>query len=207
MSTPPAIDLHLLLKNGTHTIHQDLHHNPLLRRLSQRDCTRAEYYRILQVFFAFYTQSEKHFSGLLTDRFDQEAPVLDWLKQDLAVFGETIDTAENGIQPAADFSQYLGYLYVKQGSTLGGQVLCRQLQSSIGLAPNNGLRFFNGYGEQTRQYWADVLHYFKHQQPRVNISVAVASAIDHFRHLQFLLNNAIDGDLSPQVDHAAVGVS
>lgn len=187
MLISPAADLHLQLKNSTHAIHQELHHNPLLRRLTQRDCTRAEYQTILRVFFAFYAQSEARFSGLHQARFVKEAPVLRWLQQDLAVLGETITTPEILKQPQADFSQYLGYLYVKQGSTLGGQVLCRQLQSSMGLTPNKGLRFFNGYGEHTRQYWLDVLRYFEDRQTQVDIPTAVASACDHFRQLQLLL--------------------
>lgn len=187
MLISPATDLHLQLKNSTHAIHQDLHHNPLLRRLTQRDCTRAEYQTILRVFFAFYAKSEARLSGLNQVRFVKEAPVLRWLQQDLAVLGETVTTPESAKQPQADFSQYLGYLYVKQGSTLGGQVLCRQLQSSIDLTPDKGLRFFNGYGEHTRLYWLEVLRYFEDQQAHVDIPTAVASACDHFRQLQRLL--------------------
>ena len=192
MLTPPTIDLHLQLKNSTHAIHQDLHRNPLLRRLVERDCTRAEYQRILQVFFAFYSQSEARYSRLCRVKFSHEAPVLSWLRQDLAALGDTLhapvdlDTKNS----SANFSQYLGYLYVKQGSTLGGQVLCRHLRKSLGLAPNKGLLFFNGYGEDTRQYWLEVLRYFADHQAKVDIPSALVSAGEHFHQLQLLLEKA-----------------
>jgi heme oxygenase len=144
----------------------------------------------------FYTQNEARFNGLSHLKFHAEAPVLTWLQQDLAALGDHSpgDTPHSpGDHPdayaPADFSQYVGYLYVKQGSTLGGQVLCRHLQTNIGLSPNNGLRFFYGFGEHTRQHWLDVLRYFEDRKAEVNISTAVTSACNHFRQLQILFEN------------------
>lgn len=189
MLIPPPTDLHLQLRNNTQAIHQALHHDPLLGRLMQRDCTREEYRAVLRVFFTFYVQSEVRFSGLRHGKFAGEAPVLRWLQQDLATLGETVSLRENVADTAApaNFSQYLGYLYVKQGSTLGGQVLCRQLAKSIGLSPDKGLRFFYGFGEHTRQHWLDVLGYLEERQAQVDIPAAIASARNHFRQLQKLL--------------------
>lgn len=47
----------------------------------------------------------------------------------------------------------LGYLYVIEGSTLGGQVITRILRDHLHLSPSNGARFFYGYGKKTKEKW------------------------------------------------------
>jgi heme oxygenase len=46
----------------------------------------------------------------------------------------------------------LGCLYVLEGATLGGQVISRHL-AKLGIGPENGGRFFNGYGAKTGEMW------------------------------------------------------
>jgi heme oxygenase len=47
----------------------------------------------------------------------------------------------------------LGSLYVVEGSTLGGQVIARQLRSHLNLQPHLHLRFFSAYGARTGAMW------------------------------------------------------
>jgi heme oxygenase len=44
-------------------------------------------------------------------------------------------------------------LYVIEGATLGGRIITRQLQTQLGLKPESGGAFFDGYGAQTGPYW------------------------------------------------------
>jgi heme oxygenase len=46
----------------------------------------------------------------------------------------------------------LGCLYVLEGATLGGQVISTYL-AKLGIGPENGGRFFNGYGKRTGEMW------------------------------------------------------
>ena len=46
-----------------------------------------------------------------------------------------------------------GTLYVMEGATLGGQVINRHLKEHLGLTPENGGVFFNGYGQMTGPMW------------------------------------------------------
>lgn len=192
MPTSLAPDLHQQLKHHTHTLHQALHQDPLLRRLTQSDCTREEYSAVLRVFFIFYVQNEVRFSGLRQPKFHLEAPVLNWLQEDLTALGDDDPSLAKRLEVVpspANFSQYVGYLYVKQGSTLGGQVLCRQLEKSTGLTPAKGLRFFYGFAEHTRSNWLQLFTYLDERQAEINISLAVNSACEHFRRLQALLTH------------------
>ncbi|MBF0290177.1 MAG: biliverdin-producing heme oxygenase [SAR324 cluster bacterium] len=47
----------------------------------------------------------------------------------------------------------LGYLYVFEGSTLGGAVLKQQLSKAFGLSDNMGMSYVAQYGDDKRKHW------------------------------------------------------
>jgi heme oxygenase len=47
----------------------------------------------------------------------------------------------------------LGVLYVIEGSSLGGQLILKELQQRHGLTTETGARFFTGYGERISAQW------------------------------------------------------
>lgn len=57
--------------------------------------------------------------------------------------------------PQADVSEaeFLGRMYVMEGSSLGGQYIARHVEDVLGLQPGNGDAYFRGYGEQTSAKW------------------------------------------------------
>lgn len=46
----------------------------------------------------------------------------------------------------------MGALYVLEGSTLGGQVICREIERSLGLSCD-ATRYYRGHGERTGAMW------------------------------------------------------
>ncbi len=185
--------LHQQLKSATQPLHEALHVHPLMRRLMEAECSLADYRTILGVFQRFYTELEASFNKFQNLKFDGEAPVLTWLRQDFCAIGGGNDFAKIHRACTAkntEFSSYLGYLYVKQGSTLGGQVLSRRLGDTLGLSPERGLRFFSGFGETTRQNWLYFLRYLEEQESVVDEAAAVASASYSFLTLKVMLNDA-----------------
>ena len=121
--------------------------------------TRAGYLHRLTQFFGFYQPLE----ALLLARSKSGAGV--WfrprigktalLEQDLAFFGTAPHTLLQcrelpRLETAADL---LGCLYVMEGATLGGRVISRHLRAHLGVLPETGGRFFQGYGEDTRKMW------------------------------------------------------
>jgi heme oxygenase len=52
-------------------------------------------------------------------------------------------------------SRALGSLYVLEGATLGGQIISRHLQATLGLNQKRGAAFFNGYGSENGQMWRE----------------------------------------------------
>ncbi len=47
----------------------------------------------------------------------------------------------------------VGAMYVVEGSMLGGQYIARMLAKKMSITPQNGGRFFHGYGELTGDRW------------------------------------------------------
>lgn len=55
---------------------------------------------------------------------------------------------------APDPADFLGAMYVVEGSSLGGTFLARHLEARFGLTPATGASYFRGYGEETGALWA-----------------------------------------------------
>ena len=51
---------------------------------------------------------------------------------------------------------FLGALYVLEGSTLGGRILARQVETVLNLTPGQGNAYFQGHGAATGALWKEV---------------------------------------------------
>lgn len=107
------------------------------------------------------------------------------IKKDLEVLSETpikreIDAAFSNCQ---NISAAWGILYVLEGSSLGGQIITRHYGKTLGLTPETGLSYFNGYGEKTGEMWTSFLkaltQYFA-ENPKCTDEI-ISSACSTFR--------------------------
>jgi heme oxygenase len=84
------------------------------------------------------------------------------LELDLAWFG--VDNP-GGLRPVLpqirDLPSLLGGMYVMEGSTLGGQLIARQLQKTLHLSEGEGNAYFRGHGDQTGPMWKEFCHVLK----------------------------------------------
>jgi heme oxygenase len=146
------------LRRHTRQQHEALHQHPLLLGLSADRITLAEFHRILLAFEAYYTHAE---AACATPWPEQapNAPVLAWLASDLAQhkLDSLADRLAFAHPPIDTPSRMAGYLYTKQGSTLGGHVISRHLERKLALIPHLDQWFFAGYhdnGVQWKQFIA-----------------------------------------------------
>lgn len=51
----------------------------------------------------------------------------------------------------------MGYMYVIEGSTLGGRILLKHIKNTLGYDEQAGARFFSGYGAETGTLWKSFL--------------------------------------------------
>lgn len=127
--------------------------------LMKPELTRAEYVETLQRMYravaAWDAWSLRHVParlvGLLGGR--QRSALLE---RDLEAMGAALpeDHAAVGL-PDADVSEaeFLGRMYVMEGSTLGGQYIARHVEEALAVEPGVGNAYFRGYGDRTGAMW------------------------------------------------------
>jgi heme oxygenase len=154
----------------------------------------AGYRRLLTRFYGFYVPLETR----LVAWSRAEGRGLDYaervkvpaLERDLIALGETAETVAQlprcaALPALATEAQGLGCLYVVEGSTLGGQVITRQLQKSLGLSSESGVAFFNGYGAETGARWKTFGFRLEEAAARLDQDDAlIAGANETFRTLE-----------------------
>jgi len=147
----PGNDFLSLLKQNTQPLHQALERTSMSRLLMSPTLDRATYARILYGFYGAFTSLEffltKVATLIKTDELegliDLRAPLA---LEDIRDLTGTFDAALPLDKPFTklDYSipAALGVLYVLEGSKLGGKVISRQIQRTIGITPTEGGRFF-----------------------------------------------------------------
>lgn len=209
----PASDVHLCttakaqalretLRQATKAEHQALHRHRLLQKLTDSRLTEREYFQILHAFRRYYLQQEAEF-GLVKCRFPKEAAVLQWLADDLALSHRSIGSLENSPGTDAGFSdslfcRYLGYLYVKQGSTLGAVFIKGRLgrHALLGRLPHV---FFTGYGADTEAVWQLFMDFLarNHRRWCDYEQDVVQAALVSFQQLKTCLDDATTHPVVP----------
>ena len=129
--------------------------------LMRDDLLLAHYRRLLERYFAFYAPVEAQLAGVLCpaplDGLNFEARrKLPLLRADLASLGgPSADTLPvcDALPPLDTPAQAMGCMYVLEGATLGGMVIGRHVQRTLGLTPHSGARFFHGNGARTAEVW------------------------------------------------------
>ncbi|MBP2159377.1 MULTISPECIES: biliverdin-producing heme oxygenase [Asticcacaulis] len=137
------------LRTETRDAHEALHIHPLLAPLVSPDVTLRDYRYALLAFELFYRTMEARTVSFPVD----SAPVRDWLAQDMRRQGLTPLDIRVSLPGLYTPSQIWGYLYVKQGSMLGGNVMTKALRRHLGLQPLTEQRFFAGFGDQNGAQW------------------------------------------------------
>jgi len=180
------------LREKTRSNHKAIEQNRLLASLLDPTLTEAGYVRVLRKFYGFFMPLEKRLSeacertglaDVLKSRL--KTPLL---RKDLEFLTKDLndDFYCRKLPPLDSEAFCLGTLYVTEGSTLGGQIIVKAVESSVGVGPETGAAYFNGYGASTMILWAEtckVLEDFaqRHSSEQPHI---VSAAIDTFNAMQ-----------------------
>jgi heme oxygenase len=147
------------LRLETRDQHRKLEHTVDLK---SRFESRAEYVDLLQRMLGLHEPLEQallrlDWSG--TGIEPGERRKSPWLEADLMALGnsaaEIARLPRCAELPVLDtLARGIGCLYVLEGSTLGGDVIARQLATRLQMGPGNGARFYASYGERLHAMWA-----------------------------------------------------
>ncbi|MBX0289627.1 biliverdin-producing heme oxygenase [Hymenobacter sp. HSC-4F20] len=177
---PAASPILSLLRHATQPYHAALEQNEFNRQLLAGTVSAAATEHFLGKLYTFLRPYEA--------ALDQQFFSADWeiearhrahlIAQDLPGVGALPDCPR--MPPLRTRAQVLGAMYVLEGSTLGGQLISRQLAKA-----GSTLRtYFTGYGEQTGSRWKRFCLLLaaeaEEEPPQAEI---VGSAILTFQHL------------------------
>lgn len=126
--------------------------------ISSSDFDLAAYIKLLTNFWSIYRPLEARLSHLrLPPELQTEhRSKLHLLEKDLHLLApqSALPAAMPACLPAIDdLPQALGCMYVMEGSTLGGQIICRIMQERFGLTREHGCAFFSSYGAEVGTMW------------------------------------------------------
>ena len=192
-----ASSLAAQLRAATRAAHHRIDHHELLAPLVRSDLQRAHYIKLLHTFAWIYRTLDPAFATALRRWCPatgfQSSDRIGWLAEDLALLAPDAASPEPYQAPAIDSpAELVGRLYVIEGSTLGGQVIARQLELSLGVGPASGGRFFHGHGPATPERWQAFMAFAGHACPHADIQVACAAANSMFEELAHDLKRGFD---------------
>lgn len=147
------------LREATRDLHHRLDHSPRLAALVRPGLSAASYGQALLALYAINSPIEYRIADFIRSRglafdFSPHRRMHD-LEADLKELGLTVPhQAWSG--PEIDSpGALIGCFYVLAGSTLGGRVIFRQLQTVLPFNEKTGARFFAGHGDQTMNRWQE----------------------------------------------------
>ncbi len=144
--------LNTLIKEQTHTAHQQLEKQVVLRLKTIRN--ESDYAALLKHFYVYFSAVEQAIAPYITPEVlpdYAERRNSSYIRQDIEALGGTADTLPSVTVPViTNALEALSALYVLEGSIMGGPYIVQMLQKQ-GLT--KGFSFFSGYGADTGRMW------------------------------------------------------
>jgi len=143
------------LREATREVHERLHGQPALAALASGTIDLPMYRALLGRLYGFHAPLEKLLaSSAWADGAEARAvlsPRAELLREDLQDLGADESAVEHLPMASASlfpdpgvYGQFVGCLYVRAGSTLGGRILSRALDPLLGADNQRGRRFLSG---------------------------------------------------------------
>lgn len=186
--------LHATLKNETKLQHSQIESTPLLSKIINSNISLEEYQLLLRKFYGYIAPCENLIKKMPWQYLLSQREKTQILITDLLTLGIEKHSVEycHYLPPLKNYEQVLGYMYVMEGSTLGGQVISKILQDTLKLTPELGAGFFYGYGKNTRNRWIEFCQILDNKIDDEQQNEIVMSASQTYSTLQdWMLNEQI----------------
>ncbi|MFB9329126.1 biliverdin-producing heme oxygenase [Paenibacillus aurantiacus] len=183
------------LREHTATFHKQIEQNPYAKGIMDQSLTIDGYQAYLSKFYGFIEPIEREIASRpewseYEFRFDDRTKA-DLIASDLRELG--LSETELAALPrcaelpdVSDFEGALGYMYVLEGSTLGGQVIMRQFAKFLPVSADTNGKYFSSYGDDVRARWGEFRELLESAAKRGGSSSEdriVQTAVDTFRLL------------------------
>ena len=188
------------LRESTRPSHRAIDHHPLLAPLVQPTLSLAHYQHVLTVMNWLHLPLRDRLTQAMAEFMPCNAFLPSdrpgWLANDLEWFGMPITSAPERIAACLTLRftsphSLVGALYVLEGSTLGGQVITRQLAQSIQVYPGEGASFFHGHGSGTYVRWNAFWQFAADVCAQGSLDEVCISAVRMFEDLERVLDTCV----------------
>ena len=181
------MNLHQRIKKATQDYHQKIEQTPLLKKLIHRQACLADYKNLLLKYYTFIYPCEQEVCRLERSEFNFKDRLKNvFLQHDLSILGVQADhfialKYSNDIPPLSNKGHILGYFYVMEGATLGGQILLPIIDNILSLSIPKANSYFSGYGRSTHIKWQEFCnHLNKYSKDERMVKDAIDAAIATF---------------------------
>ena len=153
--------LHERIKSSTTEDHKNAERHSYGAEIMSRSLTKTQYAQLLIANYSYIAPWEKQWaeiSGIDTSSLQLEVrKKTGMLENDLRALGiDPTSVAQASIALPTNLAQFLGRMYVIEGSTLGGAMIEKQLQQNNNLT-DCSFEFYGGYGKDLIPLWKSFL--------------------------------------------------
>ena len=180
------------LRERTRTHHERLERDLAIERKIENV---SDYCGLLRRWYGWYApfeqlvlmEADDRVRALYADRW--KLPLLERDLASLCVDGRAEIPRARVATPGA-MAEWVGTLYVLEGSTLGGQVISRMVEERLGLQNGQGYSFYRSYGDKVGARWREFRAFAQDALSPEETESAVAAADQTFQALhQWLCTN------------------
>lgn len=152
---------HEIVKSATTEDHKNAEKHSYGAEIMSRTLNKQQYSQLLVANYMYIAAWEAQWSELMDYNSDNlhldSRRKMELLEQDFAELGINKDDLPSLELPMpATKAQFLGRMYVIEGSTLGGAMISKQLMANSNLAGLD-FRFYGGYGPMLIPFWKQFL--------------------------------------------------
>lgn len=145
-----------LLKEQTKVLHDQVEEKLMSQKIMDRSFSLQEYHNLLKYNFLFISEFEDIlFSKLSSETNEKLQPEqrkkIAVITKDLGHFEEVLSPQKSSATIKNE-AEALGILYVMEGSTLGGNIIARNLAKNPNFQ-DVSFNYFGFYGEKTGPFW------------------------------------------------------
>jgi len=146
--------LNLKIKEATKNGHQELEKNVIFKLKAIEN--NLDYADVLKYFYAYFNAAEGNIESALPASLASYYATrrnASHVAKDIIELGGSLENLPEVVLPTISTkNQAIGALYVLEGSIMGGPHIVKMLQHR---GINSGFNFFNGYGDQSMEKWAE----------------------------------------------------
>jgi heme oxygenase (biliverdin-IX-beta and delta-forming) len=172
------------LRNATAQSHIALEALPVSASVINSAVTNAKYARYLELMHDVVKDAEANIfpllSAIIPDLEARKKTAL--IEQDLAFLGHGKDgytRVFSGKIHQLTPAFALGIMYTIEGSSLGGKIILKNINATLGHDQQNGAAFFSGYGGQTGSMWKAFLDNLMQYEAQNNAAEEIIAGANH----------------------------